>query len=536
MFRRIKSKLILLLVVLIVGFIVLSYQIATLNTLAEVTATRLMSLKQIEADIAKFASEFRGYELYGKADKLQNYEKAYTDLIQQIDTLAKLLLSKNNQENLAKLKESMIALHTINIPRIELITRYGTTIHQESFLLEHKSEREGLDNATQQSLTLFEAVQKTLDTLVVEVKTNNFNRLDNYELISEILLATIAFLSLLVYFAIRKSINRSIAKAKDTSNLIRHTKDLTVSLETGEKDEIDEILQTINSVLKDITLAFAEAKNSAFENASVAEELSSTSLQIGKRAEEEAHIVGQATYAVKDVGREILESSKETEHVKEIISKAQVSLSQASVLLDETIEQLNQTADGEAHVNERLKHLSHEAEQVKVVLDVIGEIADQTNLLALNAAIEAARAGEHGRGFAVVADEVRKLAERTQKSLVETNATVNVIIESINNISDEMNTNVKRINELSEFSTQVTYQTNEAVSMLDESVNATEKVVVRACNNANLIDTTVVKTIDSINELSSSNARSVEEIAASATHLAKLSASLSTTLGAFKTV
>jgi len=99
-----------------------------------------------------------------------------------------------------------------------------------------------------------------------------------------------------------------------------------------------------------------------------------------------------------------------------------------------------------------------------------------------------------------------------------------------------MNTNVKRINELSEFSTQVTYQTNEAVSMLDESVNATEKVVVRACNNANLIDTTVVKTIDSINELSSSNARSVEEIAASATHLAKLSASLSTTLGAFKTV
>jgi len=114
--------------------------------------------------------------------------------------------------------------------------------------------------------------------------------------------------------------------------------------------------------------------------------------------------------------------------------------------------QIEIAQESESLLSENLKTLSQDAEQIKDILGIIADIADQTNLLALNAAIEAARAGEHGRGFAVVADEVRKLAENTQKSLSDINASVNMIVQNISDASEKVEINAKEATKLVDLS------------------------------------------------------------------------------------
>jgi len=138
-----------------------------------------------------------------------------------------------------------------------------------------------------------------------------------------------------------------------------------------------------------------------------------------------------------------------------------------SGMINSTVERIQGVANKEHELSDNLQSLAGNAQETKQILVTIGDIADQTNLLALNAAIEAARAGEHGRGFAVVADEVRKLAERTQKSLAETTATINVLIQAINDNSDSLNKNMDEMMDLTTYVGSVDNKMDELLSTMD---------------------------------------------------------------------
>lgn len=348
-----------------------------------------------------------------------------------------------------------------------------------------------------------------------------------------VIITVIVLIILGVFTLISRMISTSVNHFESSIAHITEQRDFSRDIPVEGNDELAQMSRKLNELITLLRDTFRGIRSTSSENLSVAAELSATTLAIGKAAEEEAQIVAETT-AESDQMKEAMQiSSREAQSVREKAISARGNLQEAQKALHNTIEQLSLTVQMEGEINDRLNALSQEASQVKQVLTVIADIADQTNLLALNAAIEAARAGEHGRGFAVVADEVRKLAERTQKSLVETNATVNVIVQSINDITDQMNRNTSRIEQLVSASAEVNDYTETAVAALAHTVDAVEKLSTDTQTNTDTTDA-IMRKISKINELSSSNARSVEEIASAAEHLHQMTENLTAQIGQFK--
>lgn len=346
----------------------------------------------------------------------------------------------------------------------------------------------------------------------------------------------VALISIIaIYFLITNLIATPLLNLQATArNLAEGDGDLTKALEIKNKDEIGGASKEINNFIEKVRATIALAKETSSENASIAHELSTTTLQVGKRVEDSTNIIHQTTQMSNAIQQEISTSVTKAKESKEEIIKANQELRSARGFVQQLGERVQNSAHTELELAHKIQQLSSDADQVKNVLTVISDIADQTNLLALNAAIEAARAGEHGRGFAVVADEVRTLAERTQKSLVEINATINVIVQAIVDSSEQMNRNSKEVQELSSIAEDVGKKINATVDMMDFATNLNDKTVTDYINTGSKIEEIVSK-IEEINTLSTQNTRSVEEIAGASEHLNSLTEKLNAILNKFRT-
>ena len=318
-----------------------------------------------------------------------------------------------------------------------------------------------------------------------------------------------------------------------TLDLAQGSGDLTKRIQIDSKDEIAALSQNINQFIEKIHTTVVASTESSRESALMARQFSTITHSVDTRMAEERDFVKKT----KDLGDAMKISLEETTRnaskTSEEILKASQTLNVSAQEIKLLVDNIQKASEVESHTSERLQQLSNDANQVKNVLTVISDIADQTNLLALNAAIEAARAGEHGRGFAVVADEVRNLAERTQRSLTEINATINVIVQNIIDASGQMNDNYQFIEKIAKSSQEV-----------EEKLSTTERVMKKAADASSVASnitqklssntSTIIQNIGEIYESSMQNSSNVKELNSSSDELLKLSNALASKLALFK--
>jgi methyl-accepting chemotaxis protein len=401
-------------------------------------------------------------------------------------------------------------------------------------------QKEGLLNVTEDGehkIISFKPFAQWNWILVAEANEADFQAA-NYQLRNRLIIASL-LMTLMILIVIWQILNAMITKP--LTHLIEKAKDLssgegdlTRTLDVKGNDEIAQASEQINRFIEKVRVLICNAKSLSSENSSISHELSSTSLHVEKLVEKSSAIINETTQQANHIKGNMEHSMAQAKNSKDDMLKANSALQSASHAVVALTTDIQQSSVTEIELAHRLTQLNSDAEQVKSVLTVISDIADQTNLLALNAAIEAARAGEHGRGFAVVADEVRQLAERTQKSLVEINATINVIVQSIVDSSDQMSANSKKIEALAASAQEVEKKLHESFTLISDVTKITENTVDDYLKTGHDIEMIIVK-IGEITNISTENSRSIEEIATAAEHLNTMTENLNHKLGEFRT-
>ncbi|WP_295055255.1 methyl-accepting chemotaxis protein [Sulfuricurvum sp.] len=515
----IKAKLFIVPLALLLVFIVTYVVYANKHSTAEAAMQR--SIESKEAVNEFLTTRITVYQFLKKPSE-ETFSKVHTNLEKNLAMVKELKEKLSLPDNKAKCDETK-----------SLIMQY-----QEEFDSKAKEIMTAdVSNRNDINLNTLVSISGELQTKLEEIAVSAVELSEtSLSAVNTLLIFCFVFAVLVVFvinLVVTKEITGSIHLLQTKIKNFVDTKDLKIRLSYDRNDEIKAIIDSFNILLETLEHTIQEAKTAANENASVSSELHSTSMQIGQNAEMSMEIVQNTIDEIHDIKNFIESTVSLSEKTKESIQLSGEKLHNVLTDMKQLKADVTDASELESGLAAKLEQMSTEAEQVKQILVVISDIADQTNLLALNAAIEAARAGEHGRGFAVVADEVRKLAERTQKSLTEINATINVIVQSIVDSSDQMSINAKNIERLVGISETVENVVEETVSSMQESK---ESVILNAKNSTKIAEDSVkiVASVSRINKLTSDNARSVEEIASAAEHLYKLTDGLNIKLQQFK--
>ncbi|WP_421560339.1 methyl-accepting chemotaxis protein [Pseudomonas sivasensis] len=309
--------------------------------------------------------------------------------------------------------------------------------------------------------------------------------------------------------------------------------DLTQRIDAGSQDEtgkllssLDEMQASLRSTIQNISSASDQLASAAEELSVVTDESTRGLTQQNSEIEQAATAVNEMTAAVDEVARNAVSTAEISQRTNQDAMAGKSKVGEAVVAIEGMVGEINSSSS-------QVQELAHQTKEISKVLEVIRSIADQTNLLALNAAIEAARAGEQGRGFAVVADEVRALAHRTQSSTIEIEGMINAAQTSATSVVETMTKSQSQANN----TRQLAQAAGIALESITEGVAAiTERnlVIASASEEQAQVAREVDRNLVNIQSLSAQTATGAHQTNASSHELSRLAVSFNQLVAKFK--
>ncbi|WP_187930107.1 methyl-accepting chemotaxis protein TlpB [Helicobacter pylori] len=350
-----------------------------------------------------------------------------------------------------------------------------------------------------------------------------------------ILTATIALVVLTLIYAKLRIVKRIDELVLKINAFSHGDKDLRAKIDVGDRnDEISQVGRGINLFVENARLIMEEIKGISTSNKTSMDELVQIAQETQKSMKNSSTTLDSVKNKATDIASMMNASIEQSQGLRKRLIETQGLVKESKDAIGDLFSQITESAHTEEELSSKVEQLSRNADDVKSILDIINDIADQTNLLALNAAIEAARAGEHGRGFAVVADEVRNLAGRTQKSLAEINSTIMVIVQEINDVSSQMNLNSQKMERLSDMSKSVQETYEKMSSNLSSVVRDSNQSMDDYAKSGHQIEA-MVSDFAEVEKVASKTLADSSDILNIATHVSGTTMNLDQQVNLFKT-